>query len=523
MDDADAMNTNSVNETVEQLDRVLARCPDYERVKRRDIDSIKRKLADADSPEARYSALQSLFDEYSSYSMDTTLLLARRCVAEARAMANDSLLWNATIMEAEGLKGMGDYTGALIALQNIPPQWHDVYRNRIYNRYVSIYYSLADYATSEDDRIRYNSVVEAYRDSLVASQGVNTAGHWLNLAEKNRAHGNYEAAYAYLDSIDRFADDRADQGILSFLRARCLEHLGRTEDAKRLYARAAIIDLSNSVRKYEALQELARIMSDEGDQARAYRYIMRAISDIQASNARSRIQRITRYMPIIATAYTEEQEQSMRNKTVVMCLTGALALALLFSILHIRGKNRRLHDDRESLRAKNAELETLRQRLSEANRSLEESSKIKEQYLGYLFNLCADYIGSLERYRLQLAQRVKSGRVKDIDALLSQPQGAEHLQSFFHKFDSIFLDIFPDFIDKLNGLLDDGYKLEPRPGELLSPELRIYALVRLGINDSTQIAAFLHYSPQTVYNYRFRVRSHSRIPRDKFPQAVMEL
>ena len=84
-------------------------------------------------------------------------------------------------------------------------------------------------------------------------------------------------------------------------------------------------------------------------------------------------------------------------------------------------------------------------------------------------------------------------------------------------------DIFPDFIDKLNGLLDDGYKLEPRPGELLSPELRIYALVRLGINDSTQIAAFLHYSPQTVYNYRFRVRSHSRIPRDKFPQAVMEL
>ena len=369
----------------------------------------------------------------------------------------------------------------------------------------------------------YSRMLDAYRDSLVQSLDRKTAGHWLNLAEKNRAAGRYVAALGYLDSIERFADDRADQGVMAFLRARCLEQAGRIDEAKELYARAANTDLSRSVRKYEALQELARILSDEGDQTRAYRYIMRAIGDIQASNARSRIQRITRYMPIITDAYTGEQEDSMRNKTILLCLTGALALALLFAILHIRGKNRKLNSERESLNRKNAELETLRQRLSEANRSLEESSKVKELYLGYLFNLCADYISSADRYRMQLAQRLKSGRVKDVDALLSHTQGAEHLQSFFKKFDAIFLDIFPDFIDKINGLLDDGHKLSPRLGELLSPELRIYALVRLGINDSTQIASFLHYSPQTVYNYRFRVRSHSRIPREKFPQAVMEL
>lgn len=491
-------------QTIEELDRVLANSQEFERIKRNKIDSIRAILVDAPTPMARYSTLQDLFKEYSSYSMDTTLLLARRCLAEARAMDNDSLIWSATIMEAEGLKGMGDYTRAIMTLQNIPEKWARVYRTRIYNRYVSIYYSLADYATSDQEREYYKGLVGAYRDSLIAQQNYRTAGHWLNLAEKNRSDGNLTAAAGYLDSIRVYARDRADEGVLSYLKACCLENMGDIEESKRLYARAAIIDLSNSVRKYEALQELARILSVEGDQTRAYRYIMRAISDIQASNARSRIQRITRYMPIIASSYNEEQELSMRNKTRLLFLTGALALLLLFSILHIRTKNRKLNDEHEALSIKNAELETLRQRLSEANRSLEESSKIKEQYLGYLFNLCADYIGSLDRYKMQLAQRVKAGRVKDIDALLSQPQGSEHLQSFFKKFDAIFLDIFPDFIEKINGLLNDDYRLSPRPGELLSPELRIYALVRLGINDSTQIAAFLHYSPQTVYNYRTR-------------------
>ena len=186
-------------------------------------------------------------------------------------------------------------------------------------------------------------------------------------------------------------------------------------------------------------------------------------------------------------------------------------------------KNKRLNHERHALERKNIELENLRGRLSEANHRLQESSKVKEQYLGYLFNLCADYIGSLDKYRLQLSQRIKAGKIKDIDAILATPQGPEHLQSFFQKFDSIFLDIFPDFISRFNALMQPGYELEPRPGELLSPELRIYALVRLGITDSSQIAAFLHYSPQTVYNYRFRVRSHARIPREDFPRAVRSL
>ena len=295
------------------------------------------------------------------------------------------------------------------------------------------------------------------------------------------------------------------------------------EQAKTCFAVAAAYDLSKAVRKYEALQELARILSDEGDHTRAYKYIMCAITDIQASNARSRFRRLSNYQPIIAASYAQAQERSNMTKTLLLGLALVLLAGLVAALGFIRRKNLGLARERRDLQQKNCELEELRSRLSEANRSLEESAKIKEDYLGYLFNLCSEYIDSQESYRKQLHRRLKSGKISDIDALLAVPQGGEHLQSFFKKFDAIILDIFPDFIEKINALLSPDYQLSPKPGELLSPELRIYALVRLGMTDSTRIAAFLRYSPQTVYNYRFRVRSHSLLPKEEFPRAVRKL
>lgn len=510
-------------EAIAELDRMIDMRPQIGREKRAHLDSLLRDLERDSTQEGRYLSNERLFNEYSSYSMDTTLLMARRCLREAYAMGNDSLIANARIMEVQGLKGMGDYNAALEALSKITGRWREVNRERILNRYISIYYSLSDYASSPQEAERCSKLMECYRDSVRTLTGRQSATYWLNKAETDRAAGNPRNALSDIDSIAVCTNNRVDPGVTAYLRAKCLEDLGNLEEAKRQYAIAAAIDLHGSVRKYEALQELARILSEEGDDEHAYKYIMCAISDIKMSNARSRIPRIAGYLPIITSAYTEAQSRSSHNKTLLLILVSALSIALLFAIFHIYRKNQRLDRERAILHEKNSELESLRARLSEANRSLEESAKIKEKYLGYLFNLCSEYIGSLDSYRMKVAQKVKSGKIKDIDALLIPPQNSEHLQSFFHKFDSIFLDIFPDFIEKINGLMKEGHELRPRAGELLSPELRIYALVRLGINDSTQIAAFLHYSPQTVYNYRFRVRSHSWLPREDFPSAVRAL
>lgn len=511
------------DEAIARLDSVMALRPHLAAQKRRAIDSLWILSRGAVSPRERFDVLEKLFGQYSSYSMDSMLLVARMCKAEAEANLGDSLYWRAVIMESEGLKGQGQYFMALSRLREMPLRWQKVYRQSLMQRYISIYYSLSDYAHSREDSLRYHALLESYRDTVIAEAAPDSPSRRLNRAERLRVGGRPSAALAEMDSLHASMPGVVDPGVESFVRGKCYQDLGDTERAKICFAVAAAYDLSKSVRKYEALQELARILSDEGDDGRAYKYIMCAITDIQASNARSRFQKLLSYQPIIAAAYAETQERSNMTKSLLLAIALLLLVGLLVALLFIRRKNIGLARERHDLRQKNIELEQLRSRLSDANRSLEESAKVKEDYLGYLFNLCSEYIDSLESYRKQLQRRLKSGKISDIDSLLSATQGGEHLQSFFKKFDAIILDIFPDFIEKINALLSPDYQLRPKPGELLSPELRIYALVRLGVTDSTRIAAFLHYSPQTVYNYRSRVRSHSLLPKEEFPLAVRKL
>lgn len=502
---------------------VMSQADEIDAAKRHRLDSLKKQLNSSLQPRERYRQLEALFAEYRSYAIDTLLEVSRMCEAEAIKMADDSLLYNAYIMEAESHKGMGDYTKALAVLGKIPPYWEERFHRQILNRYCSIYYSLADKSQTAEDKRVNTEKLNSYRDSIIAISRPRSTDYWLNTASRQLNTGDYAGCLASLDSLEAISTCEVNPGVLAHIRAQGLEAAGDTRNAKYHYAIAAAYDLRHSVRKYEALQELARILSAEGDNRRAFTYIMRAINDIHASHATSRIERISGYMPIISAAYANQQQKSTENKNILLATSAILLIGLCLATFYAIRKNRRLNIEHRYLLQKNEELQRLRASLSEANAKLKESSKVKEEYLGILFNLCADYIDTFDKFRLQMSQRLKAGKVKDISAALVAPVGADLLHSFFQKFDSIFLDIFPDFIDKFNTLMKPDHHLRPRAGELLSPELRIYALVRLGITDSTKIAAFLHYSPQTVYNYRFRVRSNARIPKEEFPLAVRAL
>lgn len=491
--------------------------------KRHCLDSLRSVLNSAHSSRERFNSLRDLFTEYRSYSMDTLLIISRQCLNEAQKIDNDTLIYESYIMMSEAYKGIGEYNAALQTLDKIPEPWRTFFRQRIYNRYCSIYYSLVEHSSNPDDLAENSSRLENYRDSIISVSQPGSTDYWLNKANLRKSHNDLSGALASIDSIEYSSGPPIDPGVLAYNKATCHESLGDIELAKLYYAIAADYDLRHSVRKYEALQELARLLSYEGDDQRSFKYIMRAITDIRNSHATSRIQRISSYLPIISNAYTDARQKSSRHKNLLLLFSVLSSVALCCATLYAINKNRRLNQERRDLRRKNDELEDLRSRLSEVNSQLKESAKIKEEYLGYLFNLCADYIASNDKYRLHLRNLIKAGKMKDVDTLLSSPVGSDHLSSFFKKFDSIFLDIFPDFIEKFNTLMKPGCEIHPRKDELLTPELRIYALVRLGINDSTQIAAFLRYSPQTVYNYRFRVRSNSNIPKEDFPKAVRAL
>ena len=515
-----------VDAILKELDNVIERKQEFAMAKRQQLDSLRNEATMAAGIEARFNAYKDLFNGFRSYSIDTAIIYARKAMEVARESRSDSLIWYARLFEAEGMKGVGAYTRALAILDSVPAVWRGRFQQKLLNRYCSIYYSLAERRSYDEvNYVLYAGLVKAYRDSLMATNSVTSPAFWLNKAEYCRADNDFNGCLEALDSLEVYnhSDNRIDGGVTDYVRGVAYAELGDFPNAKYWLAVAAINDLSRAITKYEALQELANILSMEGDHERAYAYIMCAMTDVRNGNARSRMNRISEYLPIITQAYADKQKSVNNWQTNAIIIVSMMAACLIVLLFVLKRQNKRIVSERFALKEKNDELVKLKDTLSQVNRNLEESAKVKEEYLGYLFNLCLEYIDANENHRSSLLLKLRSGKIADIESMLEYTQGAEHLQSFFRKFDTVFLAIFPDFVEKMNSLMADGYRMEPRDGELLSAELRIYALVRLGITDSTKIAGFLHYSSQTVYNYRHRVRTHAGMGRQQFVEAVMAL
>ena len=172
----------------------------------------------------------------------------------------------------------------------------------------------------------------------------------------------------------------------------------------------------------------------------------------------------------------------------------------------------------------NLQLKELNDQLRVANNSLQEANVVKEEYISHLFIFCSNYIKKLDSYRKTINREIKAERYSNIKKLTgSESMVQDELKEFYHNFDMIFLHLYPDFIKDFNNLLSPEARFELKADNTLNTQLRIYALVRLGINDSVKIAEFLHCSPQTVYNYRLKTRNCAIIPKDEFAYTVRRL
>ncbi len=502
------------------IDRLIANKTETVAAKRARINSINRHLISSISEKERWKCLNDLFLEYRNFSMDTSLLIAREARKIAEYAGNDTMLWQSRLMEVEAQKGIGNYHKALAMLDSMPAAGRNAMRDNILNRYCSIYYSLYDNTFPRSDAEQYKKRLICYRDTLVKESAPGSMERFLNLAEYYLLMDKPDAAIEAIGKAARALAPGSDTGVLNYVTAKALMRLGREEEAKLYLSRAAASDLQLATRKYEALPNLANLLNSEGDTERAYRYISCSLEDIMLGNARSRLSKVSEYLPIINDANDNVRRSSARGLFFSLLLTVILLAGLALLAIMLVRRSRRLDREKKLLAAKNEELERLRHKLDSANRKLEDASKVKEEYIGYLFNLCSEYIGIIDNYQRQIVRKIKTGKTADIDKILSTPVSETYLKPFYRKFDQIFLDIFPDFVDRFNGLLKPEYKITPKEGELLTPELRIFALVRLGIGDSTKIASFLHYSAQTVYNYRQRIRNRSVLPRDEFKEAI---
>ncbi|MCC8112382.1 MAG: DUF6377 domain-containing protein [Bacteroidales bacterium] len=455
--------------------------------------------------------------------MDRTCTVATQARALADRLGVDTLLWKALMMQAEAEKAIGRYKESIKILDSIPREAYGPYANQIYSRYCSAYYSLEENTLPRSAAAPYKEKLIACRDTLAHILS-GPSDRVINEIEYYKLIGDYKQAItAYRHYIAAYPEDSVTRPMYDFVVAEAYLANGDTELAKHLMLKTAIDDIKHSVKKYNALPTVAKILYSEGDYEHAYDYMMHSLMAVKESQAQSRMLRILDALPIIADAYNTQKRDEMRMRTVMLVLITVLAALVIAMLVLAYTRNKKLRRERERVERKNAELQALNNQVTDLNRQLRHSIREKEDYIGDLFNLCSEYINIMNRHYANAIKLVKKGATPaELEKQLGEIQNGYRLTSFFEQFDHILLSIFPDFVAKVNALLEPEYRYAPEPGRL-TPELRIFALIRLGFTDTAKIASFLHFSPQTVYNYRFRARNHAIGGKEAFIEAIRTL
>lgn len=501
---------------LDTLDMTLRESHKYIDARRAKIAGLKAELARAATDAERYRLAGCLREEYRSFDIDSALYFANEKMAAARRIGNASYISDARMNLAEMSGVYGMYKEALDYIDSVDKGVLDVYQMEYYYHvYRNIYGLMADNCSNAVIRKRYLALTDSYRDSILLVNSPGSFNYVIVKADKDNVHGRYDEAIKILKGAYSKFDNIHGKALLDYSLAMAYAGKGDTANEKRHLILSAINDIRSGIREYTSLRLLAVMLYKEGDVDRAYAYMTRCMDDAAACNSLWRIYEVQKAFPIINKVYHHKLD---RQRMVIFCSLVFIILLTLFlavAILVIKKQMRKVSAARRQAQEANV-------RLKELNRELSESSHIKEEYIAHYIDQCSLYIDKMDKYRKHLQKVAQKGGAKALfEEIRSKSFIDNELKDFYAQFDDSFLNLFPNFVDDFNNLLVPEQRIRLKPSEKLNTELRIFALIRLGISSSTKIANFLRYSVTTIYNYRVRLRNAAAGDREKFDDAVM--
>ncbi|MEY8723074.1 DUF6377 domain-containing protein [Bacteroides stercorirosoris] len=528
-----AATNNVVDSLLSQLDQVIQNRPVYIEQKEKKLNDLRKALRQRISDENRFTLLGEYLDEYRSYNTDSSLYISRERYQVALRMKNKEHQDNALMNTAEIMGTAGMYKEAIDLMQNVhinqlPDELHPYY----YHIYRTVYGLMADYAVTEQEKKLYAEITDKYRDSLLLVNKDNLLVYTLIQSDQYNVRGEFENAIQLLtDYLAGQIDNVHDVAICAYTLSESYRLKEDTEKEKEYLILSSIADMRSAVREYISLRKLAVLLYQEGDIDRAYSYLKLCMDDAVFCNARLRILEILQIFPLINDAYQQKTEKQQEQMEWALVSISLLSIFLLIAIFYVYKQMKRVAaarhevvDANKRLKELNEELHRYNLQLKEANHIIAENSYLKEEYIGRYMDQCSVYLEKMDNYRRSLGKIAASGKVDELYKHIKSSKFIdEELKDFYANFDNTFLQLFPTFVEDFNALLADGEQIYPKANERMSTELRIFALIRLGITDSVKIAQFLRYSVTTIYNYRTKVRNKAAGDRDLLEQEVMKI
>lgn len=487
----------------------------------------------ADNPEQTYYLRNQIVKDYLPYNFDSALYYIHLNLREGLRQKNLNRQNEARIHLSYLLTNAGQYNEALDNLKRVNrTQIGGELLKYYFSVYVKLYTDLAFYARSEDVELDYQSRYFAYSDSLLKVAPGDSELHWMIEEKKLRDSRKMDACMQINAKRLQHAElGSRSYSMAAFERAINCELIGDKQNQKKYLMLSAISDQKAVIKDYASLTSLAMVLYDEKEIDQAHHFIQTAFEDAVFFNSRLRFIEISNILPLINQAYqikTEAQRSKLRNTLWIISI---LTLLLFAAILFIYRQVKKLRHARNELTRMNTQLQHLNVNLNETNHTLNrlnsdlsESNHVKEQYIGSFLSICSNYIDKLDEYRKMVQKQIAAHKVSELfEQTKSKSLIEDELKEFYENFDHIFLHLYPAFVEEFNSLLLPEAQLVLKKGELLNTELRIFALIRLGITDSSKIAALLRYSVNTIYNYRVKIKNKASVPRDDFELHIQRI
>ena len=513
-----------------ELDKCVEKKETYRSERHERIDSLRQQVETVQGAQL-LEVYEAMYQTYSHFQTDSALFYLDK-MNQLTELQEDpqKRTWVALNM-AEQLAIMGAYSDAEDKVKKLnTTDMNQEVRTRYYHVCRTIYGWMADYMSSTPSlskELRHK--IDLYRDSIIntdtdpLSRDIVRADHLL-------ANGKGEEAKQLIEKHLSHAE-KEQKSYLHYILAGIYRQQKNTKEEMRQLALVAIEDLHRGVTEYAALPLLATKLKEQGEVERAYNYLFCSMEDANFCNAKLRSMEISEVFPIIEKSYKQKERLARQTERGLLLGVSVMTIMLVLAVLYLRSQMHKLTLTRHQLSIANDQLEEANRLLGMRNDTLQESNtmlqqmdRVKEEYIALFLDRCRTYLSALEKYRKSLLKLAKSNQNAELMKKLKDDTLIEHeQQKLYNDFDEAFLDLHPRFVEKFNALLRPEERLTPKRHERLNTELRIFALIRLGVTDTAQIAQFLDYSMPTIYNYRSRIRSKSIYPKEEFEEKLMEL
>lgn len=512
---ANALSKN-VNQWITKLDRSLELSPVYKAEHEAQIKDLKKLVTGRETLGTRFEVYHRIYQAYQFYNADSAYVYATKSYEVAQQMNNNQFMALAKCNLAFIFAMVGDNVQAFQEVadldSNYMPQWLKIeYFKTMHRLWSERSYT---FFKCKSRKNKYSQMSSQYIDSLVANVKPNTSDWYRYNVSQIEKTGDDDRVIAYVNKALTFEKDKHIRAGYYFTQAWAYHRKGDEENSIICFIKSAIMDNESATMEITSLYNVSQAIQHYDD-AKASQYVRKALEFINSYNAPRRLINLSTILPLVEDTHLNMVKRQRNIYFVLLTCLALIIVALAAVYLYSRKINRKLKEAQQ-LNAQHME------KLNEANERLTEANKVKNKYIGRTLYDASEHIDTLEHIFNKVNKAVLMRNYSEIGKITSFEMLDVERKTMFRNFDNTFLALFPNFVEQYNTLFDEANRRYPHEQGTLTSEMRIFALIRMGIKESERIARYLGYSVHTVNTYKTRAKNRSCVSNDDFETLIMD-